>query len=195
MAAASPVLPPGLLHMRPFLWWIRLLRIRSTGPATRLIRVSHSCFHTLLIWRNPTFLWSGVRMGAIHCRHMVTTDASLTGWGAVFKGRPAHGVSTGEFLSWYINYLELRAIFLALIYFLPLLRGCHVIVRMDNIAVIYHINRQGGSRSCTLNRLACRLLLWSQNKFLSLRAAYVPVVLNLPSIFCRGRNSGRGNGC
>ncbi len=40
MAAASPVLPLGLLHMRPFFWWMRPLRIRSTGPATRLIRVS-----------------------------------------------------------------------------------------------------------------------------------------------------------
>ncbi len=47
MAAASPVLPLGLLHMRPLLWWMSLLRIRSTGPATRLIRVPCSCFHTL----------------------------------------------------------------------------------------------------------------------------------------------------
>ncbi len=66
MAAASPVLPLGLLPMRPFLWWMRLLRICSTGPATRLIRVSRSCFRTLLIWRDPTFLRSGVRIGAIH---------------------------------------------------------------------------------------------------------------------------------
>ncbi len=57
LAAASPVLPLGLLHMRPFLWWMRLLRIRSTGPATRLIREPRSCFHTLLIWRDPT-LWN-----------------------------------------------------------------------------------------------------------------------------------------
>ncbi len=128
---------------------MRLLRICSTGPATRL-RVSRSCFYTLLIWRDPTFLQSGVRMGAIHCCHMVTTDASLTGWGAVFEGRPLHGVWTGEFLSWHINCLELRAVFLALINFLPLLRRCHVIVRTDNMAVVFHINRQGGSRSRTV---------------------------------------------
>ncbi len=35
MATASPVLPLGLLHMRPFLWWTKLLWFRSTGPATR----------------------------------------------------------------------------------------------------------------------------------------------------------------
>ncbi len=39
MAAVSPVLPLGLLHMRLFLWWMRPLRIRSTGPATRRFSV------------------------------------------------------------------------------------------------------------------------------------------------------------
>ncbi len=31
MAAASPVLPLGLLHMRPFLWWIPLLAYKLPG--------------------------------------------------------------------------------------------------------------------------------------------------------------------
>ncbi len=29
MAAASPVLPLGLLHMRPFLWWMKELRLHQ----------------------------------------------------------------------------------------------------------------------------------------------------------------------
>ncbi len=123
MAAASPVLPLGLLHMRPFLWWMKELRLHPTVPATRLIRVSHSCCRPLLMWRDPVFLRSGVRMGAIHRRHMITTDASMTGWGAVFEGRPASGEWKEEFLSWHINCLELRAVFLALKYFLPVLGG------------------------------------------------------------------------
>ncbi len=40
MAAASPVLPLGLLHMRPFLWWMKELRLHPTVPATRLISVA-----------------------------------------------------------------------------------------------------------------------------------------------------------
>ncbi len=47
MAAASPVLPLGLLHMRPFLWWMKELRLHPTVPATRLIRVSRSCCRPL----------------------------------------------------------------------------------------------------------------------------------------------------
>ncbi len=128
--------------------------------------------------RDPAFLQSGVSMGAIHRRHMITTDASMTGWGTVFEGRPAHGQWTGEFLSWHINCLELRAVFLALKHFLPVLGKHHIIVRTDNMAVVSDINHQGGSRSRTLDRLARRLLLWSQGKFLSLRAVHVPGILN-----------------
>ncbi len=126
---------------------------------------------------------SGVRMGAIHRRHMITTDALMTGWGAVFEGRPASGEWKEEFLFWHINCLELRTVFLALKYFLPVLGGYHIIVRTENMAVVSHINRQGGSRSRTLDRLARRLLLWSQDKFLSLRAVHVPGVLNLAADF------------
>ncbi len=79
------------------------VEVRLTRIATRLIRVSHSCFRTLFIWRDPTFLWSGVGIGAIHRYHMITTDASMTCWGAVFKGRLARRVWTGEFLSWRIT--------------------------------------------------------------------------------------------
>ncbi len=183
MAAASPVLPLGLLHMRPFLWWMKELRLHPTVPATRLVRVSRSCCRHLLMWRDPAFLRSGVRMGAIHRRHMITKDASMTGWGAVFEGRPASGEWKEEFLFWHINCLELRAVFLALKYFLPVLGEHHVIVRTDNMAVVSHINRQGGSRSRTLDRLARHLLLWSQDKFLSLRAVHVPGVLNLAADF------------
>ncbi len=81
------------------------------------------------------------------------------------------------------NCLELRAVFLALMYFLPVLGGHHIIVRMDNMAVVSHINRQGVSRSRTLDRLARRHLLRSQDKFLSLRAVHVLGILNLVADF------------
>ncbi len=131
--------------------------VDERAEITPHIRMSRSCSRPLLQWRDPAFLQSGVRMGAIHRRHMITTDASLTGWGAVFEGRPASGEWTGEFLSWHINCLELRDVILALMHFL--MHGeHHIIVRTDNMTVVSHINRQGGSRSR-------RLLLWSQFTF------------------------------
>ncbi len=181
----------GLLH--------RTSHSPSKGVAKlRLVREpiynSGSCFHTLLIWWDPLFLQCGVRMGAIHRRQMVTTDAFLTVWCSVFEGRPACRVWTIEFLSWHINCLELRAVFLALSHFLPSFRGYHVIVRTDNMAVVSHINRQGGSRSRTLNRHAHRLLLWAQDKFLFLRAVHVLGVLSLAADFLSRQKLRSGEG-
>lgn len=50
---------------------------------------------------------------------------------------------------------------------------------MDNMAVITYINRQGGRHLCRLNKLAQQLLLWSQDKFLSLRMIYIPGSMNV----------------
>lgn len=50
---------------------------------------------------------------------------------------------SGQLLSWHINCLELRAIFLALDHFLLALMGCHAIVRTDKMTMLSHINCQG----------------------------------------------------
>ncbi len=102
------------------------------------------------------------------------TDASLTGWGAILEGRSSQGLWKDYQLSWHINCLEMLAVFLALKNFLADLRGHHVLVHSDNTSVVSYINHQGGLRSRPLCKLACQILLWSQRKLLSLRAAYIP---------------------
>jgi hypothetical protein len=66
----------------------------------------------------------------------------------------------------------------ALSRFLPLIRGHHVLIRSDNMAVVSYLNRQGGVRSRNLFLLTHRILVWSQSHLLSLRATHVPGHLN-----------------
>ncbi len=106
-------------------------------------------------------------------------DVSLTGWGAVLDGRPAQGNWRGHLLDWHINCLEMMPLFRALKYFLQHLSGYHVLVRVDNTALVSYINHQGRLRSRCLNRLAQQVLLWAQGKFLSLRAIYIPEHMNV----------------
>lgn len=54
-------------------------------------------------------------MGGCCRRKKITTGASLTGWGAVYQGRPISGVWEEEHRGWHINRLELLAVFLVLI--------------------------------------------------------------------------------
>ncbi|KAL0149156.1 hypothetical protein M9458_055588, partial [Cirrhinus mrigala] len=92
---------------------------------------------------------------------------------------PAQGLWSGRHLSWHINCLEMLAIFRALKYFLPDLRDRHVLVRTDSTAVVYYINHQGGLRSPPLYKLAHQILVWSQDKLLSLRAVHILGHLNV----------------
>ncbi|KAI2668352.1 Transposon Ty3-G Gag-Pol polyprotein [Labeo rohita] len=169
MAAASNVIPFGLLYMRPLQWW---LKTKGFSPGKS---ISHDQGHAAL----PTCLGHGPVLGAPCRRVTLATDASLTGWGAVMSGHPARGLWSGRHLTWHINCLEMLAVFLALKHFLPDLRDRHVLVRTDNTSVVSYINHQGGLRSRPLYKLAHQILVWSQGKLLSLRAVYVPGHLNL----------------
>ncbi len=74
----------------------------------------------------PWFLSQGPVLGAT-CRHKtLTTDASLTGWGAILEGRSSQGLWKDHHLSWQINHQEMLAVFLALKNFLAYLKGHHV---------------------------------------------------------------------
>ncbi len=59
------------------------------------------------------------------------------------------------------------------------LRGYHVLVYSDNTSVVSYINYQGDLWSRPLCKLVCQILLWSQGKLLSLRAAYIPGAHNI----------------
>ena len=63
-------------------------------------------------------------------------------------------------------------------HFAPLLRHKHVLVRTDNKTAAAYINRQGGVRSARLLALARSLLLWSHANLCSIRAVYIPGILN-----------------
>lgn len=94
------------------------------------------------------------------------------------SGRTVNGTWDPRLAQSHINILELWAVFYALKHFLTFLQGRHVLVKTDNTTVVAYINRQGGTRSLQLHRLARKLILWSSTKLLSLRATHVPGVLN-----------------
>ncbi|GAA6100206.1 uncharacterized protein LOC124386150, partial [Tachysurus ichikawai] len=100
------------------------------------------------------FVRSGIPLGAVSSRVTMTTDTSLKGWGATLMGRAVNGTWPPQLMHKHINYLELLAVWLALKHFLSFLKGRHVVVETDNSTVVAYINRQGGTCSLQLHRLA-----------------------------------------
>ncbi len=123
MAAASNVIPFGLLYMRPLQGWLRTKGFSPRGNPFRMIKVTRQCLRALDMWKKLWFLSQGLVLGA-PCRHVtLTTDASLTGWGTVMIDRSAQGLWGGHHLMWHIICLEMLAVFQALKHFLQDLRG------------------------------------------------------------------------
>ena len=108
----------------------------------------------------------------------VFTDASNEGWGAHLGDYIARGVWSEPESHLHINFLELKAVFLALKSFEHLCRGQIVLVAMDNTTVVSYINKEGGMRSGSLCALLWRLLSWCHPREIVLRARHIPGRLN-----------------
>ena len=178
MASVISVVHLGLLMMRDFQRWVAALRLCSRRHLNRKVKVTPACVTALRPWSVRTVLTAGVPLGAVSSRVTMTTDASLSGWGATMMGRAVNGTWSRDLAQAHINLLELWAVFLALKHFLQFIQGRHVLVKTDNSTVVAYINRQGGTRSLKLHELAREIILWSSTRLLSLRATHVPGVLN-----------------
>ena len=78
----------------------------------------------------------------------------------------------------HINALELLTVLKVVQHFAPMSTNQHVMICTDNKATAAYINRQGGVRSAQLLSIARQLLCWAHTHLLSIRAVYIPGVLN-----------------
>ena len=72
----------------------------------------------------------------------------------------------------HINYLELKAVFLALKEFQDPCSNKIVLVATDNTTVVSYINKEGGMRSGPLCALLWRILTWCTRKQVTLSPTY-----------------------
>ena len=105
---------------------------------------------------------------------LITTDASMKGWGAVHQSFKTNGKWSEQESLQHINYLELKAAFLALKSFLKGRSHLTVSLRLDNTTAIAYINNKGGTRSPQLLTLALELWDWCQARDIFVIATHVP---------------------
>ena len=91
MAAASQVVPLGLLHMRPLQRWLARHKVSPHEDGLRAIPVSSTCLPAVAWWTTSLGRREGVQLGPVCSRVTITTDASEAGWGALWENHPARG--------------------------------------------------------------------------------------------------------
>ena len=109
----------------------------------------------------------------------IFTDASEEGWGAHLENQVAQGLWSLPESKLHINYLELKAVFLALKQFQSMCSGNMVLIATDNTTVVAYINKEGGMKSGRLCALLWRILTWCTRHQITLRARHIPGRLNV----------------
>ena len=109
----------------------------------------------------------------------IFTDASKEGWGAHLNEHTARGTWSLPKSQLHINYLELKAVFLALKQFQDLCLNKIVLIATDNTTVVACINKEGGMKSGPLCAFLWRILTWCTRKQVILKVQHIPGRLNV----------------
>ncbi len=109
--------------------------------------------------------------------YVVTSDASNTGWGAWMSDVSTGGDWSQAESEMHINWLELKAAYLALCTFCPRLHDCHIRLRLDNTTAISCIMKYG-STTTDLRLLTKEIFAWAETRNIHLSAAHIPGRLN-----------------
>ena len=105
------------------------------------------------------------------------TDASMTGWGAVFGNSKTGGHWAQDEIK-HINHLELKAIFMGLQSLCGHCVDAHICLHSDNTTAVSCINRCGSTKP-NLNTMTERIFAWAQSRGISLSSEYVKSVHNV----------------
>ena len=168
----------GRLHMRPIQWHLKN-NWRVPESLEKIIPLPRSLHPHLQWWLEEDNLLQGQPLHPVKHALQIFTDASKEGWGAHLNELIARGSWSVLESKLHINYLELKAVFLALKEFQDLCVDKIVLVATDNTTVVAYINKEGGMRSGPLCALLWRILTWCSQRQVTLKARHIPGHLNV----------------
>ena len=153
----------GRLHMRPIQWHLKN-NWRVPESLEKVIPLPRSLHPHLQWWLKESNVLQGQPLHPIKHALQIFTDASKEGWGAHLNELTARGSWSVPESKLHINYLELKAVLLALKEFQDLCTNKIVLVATDNTTVVAYINKEGGMKSGPLCALLWRILTWCSQR-------------------------------
>ena len=178
LTATEKQVPLGRLHMRPIQWHLKK-HWRVPESLEKEIPIPRSLHQYLQWWTQEENVLKGQPLHPLRHAVQIFTDASKEGWGAHLGDFTASGTWSVPESKLHINFLELKAVLLALKRFQHLVQGKVVLIATDNTTVVAYINKEGGMRSGSLCALLWRLLCWCSLNQVVLKARHIPGRLNV----------------
>ena len=125
-------------------------------------------------WIQEASSYNGWPLQISHWDLTIESDAFKQGWGASCQGTNTGGPWTATEQSEHINYLEMKAAFLALQSFYTGRSSLSVLLLMDSVTAIAFLNKMGGNHSHSLSDLAKKVWMWCIKRKLTIHAEHLP---------------------
>lgn len=179
--AAADIITDGRLFLRPLQLYFLSQWRPAAGRLDDLIPRDASIVEALERWRCREWLTGGVPLLSPKPEISICTDASHKGWGAHILPafEEARGSWSATKTKYHSNYLEMLAVWMALLRWEQKCLGAPVLILSDNSTVVAYIQKAGGTRSPQLCMLVYRLLLWCRSRRIVLVARHIPGRLNV----------------
>ena len=177
LSFAADFVPLGRLWLKPVQAWVNA----HSSPLARhaLVVTDSDLREALRPWADRSFLESSVPVQVGFPSRVLMTDASPVGWGGVLLPHQVRGRWDSFQQTQTMNWLELKAIHLSLLHFLPQLRGRCVSLRSDNVTALSCIRRQGSLFSPELWSLSREILVLALQSGIRLVPRHLRGVLNV----------------
>ncbi len=174
LASCHTLVPLCMFHLHPLSNLPKDHFDMRVDRTSKLIPLSSPVIWSALeVWSRRDLVSQGVPLQPLPPTHILTTDTSTYGWGAVCAPLTARGVWSSDQSSLHINFLELETVFLALNKCQRWLCGTHVLVQTDITMVMHYLNRAGGTRSRCLDWKVREIIHWCLSMRITLLAVHI----------------------
>ena len=160
---------------------MRPIQLEGTRITRKGDPIPRSLHNHLQWWLKEDNVLTGQPLHPIKHALQIFTDASKEVWGAHLNEHTARETWSILESKLHMNYLELKAVFLALKEFQDLCLDKIVLLATDNTPLVSYINKEGGMRSSPLYALLWRIFTWCTRNQVPLKARHIPDWLNVVS--------------
>jgi len=173
MVASHPAILPAPLHYR-YLERTKTFYLSHGFSFDSSVPMNKDIQSDLKWWIQEASSYNGRPLQITQWNLTIESDASKQGWGASCQGTNTGGPWTSVEKLEHINYLELKAAFLALQSFCAKRTSISVLLLLDNITAITFLNKMGGNHSHSLSDLAKEIWTWCIKRKITIHAEHLP---------------------
>ena len=175
LVATKPAVFRAPLHYRA----LQHLKISMMRSGQKVTTIPPEAQKDLTWWHTQLPMHSSSPVVQKEASVVIESNASLKGWGANCKGMRTSGIWNVNEAQCHINFLELKAAYLAIQCFLKERLGVNVLLQLANRTAIAYLKHMHGASITSLCCLAIEIWEWWLVQEIMIRAEYLLDVENV----------------